>query len=120
MRSRQRYQSGCLYREKQKSGPAVWVFRYRQGQANRKEIIGSVEQSPTKSDARKACESLRIQINLGTIRPRTLADLIAHYTEKELSETSKKAYSTREMYNSYIRTWVLPTWGAHSLRMCGR
>lgn len=114
-RSRRRYQNGCLYREKRKSGPAVWVFRYRNGQANRKEIIGTVEQFPTKSDARKACESLRIQINLGTIRPRTLADLIAHYTEKELSETSRKAYSTREMYGSYIRTWILPEWGKHSL-----
>ena len=113
--TRRRYQSGCLYREKRKAGPDVWVFRYRDGQANRKEIIGSAEQFPTKSDARRACESLRIQINLGTSRPRTLADLIAHYTEKELSETSKKAYSTREMYGSYIRTWILPGWGTHSL-----
>lgn len=114
-RSRRRYQNGCLFRERRKSGPTVWVFRYRDGQTNRKEIIGTVEQFPTKSDARKACESLRIQINLGTIRPRNLSDLIGHYTEKELSEASKKAFSTREMYRSYIRTWIQPAWGKHSL-----
>ena len=113
--ARRRYQSGCLYREERKGGPDVWVFRYRDGQANRKEIIGTLEQFPTKSAARKVCESLRVQINNGASRPRTVADLIAHYTEKELSENSNKAHSTRDMYGSYIRTWVLPEWGTHSL-----
>jgi len=37
-----RYQTGCLYREKRKAGPDVWLFRYRDGQSNRKEIIGTV------------------------------------------------------------------------------
>jgi integrase len=91
------------------------VFRYREGEVNRKEIIGTVEQFPTKSAARRACERLRTQINLGIFRPRTVAALIAHYTEKELSEKSKKAHSTRKMYSSYIRTWILPTWGKHLL-----
>ena len=112
---RRRYQNGCLLKEKRKAGPDVWVFRYRDGQVNRKEIIGTVEQFPTKSAARKACESLRVQINNGAIRPRTVADLVAHYTEKELSESSNKAHSTRDVYGSYIKTWVLPKWGTRSL-----
>jgi hypothetical protein len=82
--TRRRYQNGCLYRERRKTGPDVWVFRFRDGQTNRKEIIGTLEQFPTKSAARKVCESLRVQINNGASRPRTVADLIAHYTEKEL------------------------------------
>src|ERR1019366_2540544 len=113
--TRRRYQNGCLYREKRKSSPDVWVFRFREGQANRKEIIGTLEQFPTKSDARKVCESLRVQINNGNLRPRNVAYLIAHYTEKELSESGKKAHSTRDVYGSYIKTWILPEWGAHSL-----
>lgn len=112
---RRRYQNGCLLKEKRKAGTDVWVFRYRDGQVNRKEIIGTVEQFPTKSAARKACESLRVQINNGAIRPRTVADLVAHYTEKELSESSNKAHSTRDVYGSYIKTWVLPKWGTRSL-----
>ena len=46
-----RYQEGCLYREKRKAGSDVWVFRYRDGQHNRKEQIGTVEEFLTKSDA---------------------------------------------------------------------
>ena len=110
-----RYQNGCLFKEKRKAGPDVWAFRYRDGQVNRKEIVGTVEQFPTKSAARKACESLRIQINLGNARPRTIADLIAHYTEKELSESSNKAHSTKGVYRSHIKTWILPQWGTHAL-----
>src|SRR6266446_418300 len=79
-----RYQQGCLYREKRKAGPDVWVFRYRDGQSNRKEIVGTVEQFPTQTAARKACESLRVNINKETRSPRTVADLVSHYTEKEL------------------------------------
>lgn len=113
--TRRRYQNGCLYREKRKYGPDVWAFRFRDGQVNRKEIIGTLEQFPTKSAARKACEALRVQINNSTTRPRTLTDLIAHYAEKELSESSNKAHSTRDVYGSYIKTWILPEWGSHSL-----
>ena len=47
-----------------------------------------------------------------TWRPATLADLIAHYTEKELPE---KASSTAMVYRSYLRTWVLPHWGPRKL-----
>ena len=57
---RRRYQSGSLFKEKRKTGPDVWAFRYRDGQVNRKEIIGTVEQFATKSAAKKACESLRV------------------------------------------------------------
>jgi integrase len=110
-----RYQQGSLYREKRKAGPDVWVFRYRDRQTNRKEQIGTVEQFPTKTLARKACESLRSNINRETRSPRTVADLVSHYIEKELPQDGSKAHSTREVYGSYIRTWILPAWGTLSL-----
>lgn len=50
-----RYQDGCLYREKRKAGPDVWVFRFRDGQINRKEQVGTVDQFPTRKAAMKAC-----------------------------------------------------------------
>ena len=110
-----RYQSGCLYRETRKAGPDVWVFRYRDGQTNRKEVIGTVEQFPTKTKALKACELLRTNINREARSPRTVAELVAHYTRNELAEDGSKAYSTRAVYGSYIRTWILPTWGTQQL-----
>ena len=110
MRQR-RYQQGCLIRERRKAGPDVWAFRWRDGQVNRKDILGTVEQFPTKSAALKACELLRANINREARSPRTVAELVSHYSKKELSEESGKAYSTREVYGSCLKTWVLPQWG---------
>jgi hypothetical protein len=73
-----RYQQGCLYREPRKAGPDVWVFRYRDGQKQLKEIIGTVEQFTTRKAALKSCESLRANINKETRSPRTVAELVTH------------------------------------------
>jgi integrase len=107
-----RYQKGCLYREKRKASPEAWVFRWRDGQVNRKEIVGTVEQFKTKSAAQKACESLRNNANRESRSPRTLAELIAHYQQHELP--NKTPY-TQEVYNGYLKTWILPEWGLHSM-----
>jgi integrase len=113
--SRRKYQSGCLYREKRRTGPAVWVFRYRDGQSNRKEQVGTVEDFPSKSAAMKACEPLRANVNKETRTPRTVAELVTHYTEKELPKDSSKAYSTRKAYQSYFKNWIAPVWGSYRL-----
>jgi len=109
---RRRYQNGCLFREKRKSGSDVWVFRYRDGQLNRKKIIGTVEQFPTKSAAKKACESLRLNINRETRTPSTVGELVAHYQQHELP--NKTPY-TQEVYVGYLKTRILPGWSDHSL-----
>lgn len=109
-----RYQQGCPYRESHKAGPDVWVFRWRDGQTNRKEQIGTVEQFPTKSKALRACELIRANINRETRAPRTVAELISHYQQKEMSDNSSKSYSTRTAYDVY-RNWIVPAWGTHSL-----
>src|ERR1019366_3111127 len=110
-----RYQSGCLYRESRKAGPDVWAFRYRDRRNNRKDIIGTVEQFTTRKTAMKACELLRANINREIRMPRTVAELVTHYTDKELSADGNKAHSTRGVYGSYIKTWILPKWGQQSL-----
>ncbi len=110
-----RYQDGCLYREKRKAGPDVWVFRFRDGQINRKEKVGTVKQFATRRAAMQAAEPLRANVNKETRAPRTVAELVSHYTEKELSADGCKAHSTREVYGSYIKTWVVPMWGPCSM-----
>ncbi len=111
MRQR-RYQKGCLIREKRKASPDVWVFRWRDGQVNRKEIVGTVEQLKTKSAAQKACEALRRNANRETRSPRTVAELVAHYQQYELP--NKTPY-TQEVYLGYLKTWILPKWEQYSL-----
>lgn len=115
MNTRRRYQQGCLYKEKRAAGPAVWVFRYRDGEVNRKERIGTAEEYPTRSAALKACEELRAKINVETRSPRTIAELVSHYREKELTEEGNKSFSTRTAYAIYLKNWILPTWGERSL-----
>ncbi|MGA8150890.1 MAG: tyrosine-type recombinase/integrase [Terriglobales bacterium] len=111
-----RYSIGCLYREKRKAGPDVWVFRYRDGQTNRKERIGTVEDFANRREAMKACELLRANINRDTeSTQRTIADLVAHYQEKELPEDSAKSWSTRKAYRAYFKNWILPVWGSYQL-----
>lgn len=107
-----RYQSGCLYREKRKAGPDVWVFRHRDGQSNRKEIIGTVEQFASQKAAMKACELLRANINREIRVPHTLAELVSHYQQHELP--NKTPY-TQEVYMGYLKTWILPKWSQQSL-----
>ncbi len=113
--TRRRYQQGCLYREQRKSSPDAWVFRYRDGQVNRKVNVGTAEQYRTRSAAMKACEELRAKINRETRSPRTIAELVSHYREKELTEGSGKAFSTRTAYTIYLRNWIVPAWGERRL-----
>lgn len=95
--TRQRYQSGSLLKEKRRAGPAVWVFRWREdtpnGRANRKTVLGSIEQFPTKLAALKAAEALRINASPGNPAvPVTVRQLVKHYVNNELP---CKAHSTQ-------------------------
>ncbi|MGA1999031.1 MAG: tyrosine-type recombinase/integrase [Terriglobales bacterium] len=115
---RARYQHGCISKERRKAGPAVWIFRYRDGQKkNRKVILGTLAQLPTKAAARKASEHLRVNINNESFSPRTVSELVTHYTVKELAEDSKnkKSFSTRTAYKSYFKNRILPAWGEYRL-----
>ena len=114
--TRARYQQGSLIREERKVGPDVWIFRWREqtpeGRVKRKVVVGTVEQYRSKAAAQKAAEALRANINKETWIPSTVEQLITHYTERELPS---KAHTTRAVYGSYIRTWVLPHWGVRSV-----
>jgi len=119
MFTRAKYQHGCIVREARKNGPDVWVLRWRDSQPDgkvvrRKQIIGTVKEY-SESSAWKACERTRLTINRETATPRTVAELAAHYTEKEMSEDSNKSFSTRRAYRSYFDNYIVPTWGEHPI-----
>src|SRR5207302_9198071 len=66
--TRTRYKQGCLKKEKRNSGANVWIFRWRELDAdgkrvNRKRIVGTVEEYRTESAAKKAAAALRMDIN---------------------------------------------------------
>ena len=115
--TRQRYQSGSLSREMRKAGPAVWIFRWRENATEarvyRKVVVGTIEQFPTKTAAKRAVETLRSTINaVNPAVPVTLRQLVKHYEENELPG---KAFSTQRTFQTSLKTWVLPKWGEHRL-----
>src|ERR1035438_6750609 len=123
---RTRYQQGSVQREKRRSGPDVWVYRWYEVGSDgaskyRKAIVGTVLTSPTEVAALKAAPALRIDANQQTPQsesvPTTIAELVAHYRLKELAGDSngRKAFSTREGYECYLDNWILPRWQDHKL-----
>jgi len=126
MSRRTRYQQGSVQREKRRSGPDVWVFRWWESgfdgtSRHRKAIVGTVQVLPTEAMALKAARALRIDANQQTPQvdsgPSTISELIAHYRLKELAVESRgrKAFSTRAGYECYLEKWILPRWGSFRL-----
>lgn len=122
MSQRTRYQQGSVQREKRRSGPDVWVFRWREtgtdGESKyRKAIVGTVDALANEASALKAAQALRMDANQQTPQaesgPDTIAALVAHYRLKELAgeRYGRKSFSTRAGYESYLDNWILPRWG---------
>jgi len=126
MSRRTRYQQGSVQRERRRSGPDVWIFRWYETGADgknkyRKAIVGTVATLANEASALKAAQALRIDANQQTPQaeagPGTVTALVAHYRLKELAgeRNGRKAFSTRAAYECYLDNWVLPRWGEHKL-----
>ena len=73
MSRRTRYQQGSVQREKRRSGPDVWVFRWYEIGTDaknkyRKAIVGTVDTLSNETSALKAAQALRIDANQETRR----------------------------------------------------
>src|SRR5882762_5328972 len=126
MSRRMRYQQGSVQREKRRSGPDVWIYRWYEAGTDgsskyRKAIVGTVDTLANEASALKAAQALRIDVNQQTPQteagPSTISILVAHYKLKELAgdRNGRKAFSTRSAYECNLENWVLPRWGDHQL-----
>jgi Phage integrase family len=110
-----RIQQGSLLKLKRKSGPDVWVLRWYDETSGtrtyRKRTLGNVIRYPHLRDAERAADALRNTINSEFIVPETIAELVTHYREHELTE-EKKAYATIEANTHYLTNHIVPKWGA--------
>jgi integrase len=115
--TRTRYQYGSLETKGRKKGKEVWEFRYYEtdgrGERQRRAImVGSLEEYPTESAARKAPAVQAILLRLNAEQPAAAAGaaefgaVIARYEKEEMPER----YSTRAAYKSYIKNHILPRW----------
>jgi integrase len=110
---RTRYQHGSLQLDKRKSGPDVWAYRWRDYLPNGKMerrgvIVGTVAEYPTKAEARRASEHLRLTANSANPAARmiTFRALLDRYVKEEMPER----HSTNLAYRSYIETHIPPKW----------
>lgn len=123
---RARYQKGSLTKIRRKGGYLVWLFRWRETRPDgdrrpRNIVVGPVSELRTESDARRALETLRLNINLDPSEqarpPRNFKMLVDHYRLKELvlHNDERKRYSTKKGYESYLKNWIVPRWGEYML-----
>jgi integrase len=116
-----RFQNGSLIKVKNKNTADTWFLRYYEDvqgkRVYRKRKIGTVREYPHRRDAEKAVLGLRSEINSnsGVRSPETVNDLIAHYSQHELSAESGKRSSTREVYAGHMKLHIAPKWGSYRI-----
>ncbi|HEX5484263.1 MAG TPA: site-specific integrase [Terriglobia bacterium] len=107
-----RYQYGTLTKRTRRKGPDVWQWRYSEQGRVKAVLIGTVEKYPSKSDAERAVENLRIRINQQnsqTFHSVTVAALIDRYLREEMPERVRK--DTAGTYRGILKNWIMPKWG---------
>jgi integrase len=116
-------QHGSLRPSLRRRGPAVWDYRWREYAldgtcTHRRYVIGNVEQYPDKISAAQAVTGLQREINIAAPHTAlTLAEVIRHFTDRELGTgtSPSRSFSTIRGYKQYLKKWILPHWGKHSL-----
>ena len=109
-----RFQQGSLLKQKRKSGPDVWVFRWYDETSGKrtykKRTLGTVTDLPLRRDAEQAVADFRANINVEVRVPVTISELIAHYRKHELTG-DKKAFATIASTSIYLTNHIAPKWG---------
>jgi len=116
---RRRYQYGCLTKKNNTHSDDVWQFRFYETtpeghRYRRSTSVGTVAQYPTKTDALRVIEPLRLRLNLHHRfgRPVSVGALVDRYIEHELPE---RRHSTQQSHSSTLNRWIRPRWGDHLL-----
>jgi integrase len=116
---RRRYQYGCLTKKNNTHSDDVWQFRFYETtpeghRYRRSTSVGTLAQYPTKTDALRVIEPLRLRLNLHHRfgRPVSVGALVDRYIEHELPE---RRHSTQQSHSSTLNRWIRPRWGDHLL-----
>jgi integrase len=118
-RTRNTYQHGWIETRPSKKQGHVFVYRWRErkpgGYAKRTELIGPVSVLKTETNAWRAVEHRRLEINSEDSKRETVTmnAVISRYLEEELPELR---HSTADAYRSYLVNHIKPRWGSHPVR----
>jgi integrase len=117
---RTRYQYGSLRLKKRRKGPEAWEFRYYEtdsdGERKRRYVaIGTKEQYPNDSLARKAVQALLLNLNAEVPRAEIEVSSFGALIDKFKAEEIPTRYSTRKSYESMIKRHIRPKWADYPL-----
>lgn len=122
--TRSRYQAGCLTTEGRTKGHDVYVFRWREPGGDgttkqRKVILGTVKEL-TKTQAQTKANEYRHRTGAPQHEGRsfglTVAGLVEHFKEHELTEKSGKTAKVLKAYRSILDSYIVPGWGSLPLK----
>jgi integrase len=117
---RKRRSEGWFTEIERKSGKTVVLYRWIEGDRERKYTLGSVEEFPSEKSRWKEVFRLGFDRQIEVRGPRSMRELIEHWLEKECpgddsDPRDRRAFSTRDNYRCYVRKWLLPKWGERLL-----
>jgi len=114
---RARYQHGNLSIRKRKRGPDVWQFRWVEQGRLKAMLIGTVEKLPTKADAERGAEHLRMKINAQNqqqqFRKATVGGLIDRFLDQYAPKHCR--LNTRNNYRGIFKNHIRPRWESETL-----
>jgi len=114
--------------ELRKRGPNVWTYRFSERnndkRVRRKVIVGTLDDLPTRADAERASEHLRLAANreVRFDRKATIRGLVGRYVEEVLKpcldvplggvqdESAQMSYCCAKSYQGILRRYVSPRW----------
>jgi hypothetical protein len=104
-------------------GKVWWILRYRVTDLNGKRVqrqreIGTTDEFKTESQAQRAADAVRLQINNNSpaVQLTTVGVLAEHFKRVELTETDdRRSWSTKQNYKDMIDGWIVPQWGKTGL-----
>ena len=118
---RTRIQRGGVNFDVSSSGKKIWVFRWRETRTDgrrvqRKKVIGTLEEYPTKKAAENTARVFRLNlVDRGSeaVARITMKELVNHFSEHEQVDKGEegRAYSTRDRCESVLNCWILTRWG---------
>jgi integrase len=120
---RERAQNGSLTIEERSNGK-VWILRWREpsidGTTKQRKVTLGPANKLTKTQAQKKANDYRPQIEapvpVKDVSTLTVAELVDHYTERELGASSGKAEKPRKAYLYLFKNYILPKWGSLPLQ----
>jgi len=118
-------QHGCMQRVSRKHGCDVWQFRWSKTSVDgkrlhHKKVVGSVEQYPDETAARRMIVGLISEINTDgpptNSSAMTVGQLCDHFAQRELSkENNWRSHATKKIYRAYLNRWIRSHWQNHEL-----